>query len=212
MDGFKGFIAILTLVIGFAGTGMTVGPSPADAAGRKAQRTFIVPGTGYELRFGSARLSSDPSSTQALLAALMSWIAENSDLPKSDEVPKIAFVPASQLAELRSRNLPTTQAATRSASDVSDPRTNLALYEFATKTVYLHESWRGDSPADYSILVHELAHHLQNVGNVKYECPAQREKPAYRVQNRWLALFGSDLQQEFEIDPFTLLVTTSCGY
>lgn len=203
MGGFKGFAVLVTLVAGLAGA--VVMASRTEAAGR----TFMVPGTGYELRFGSVRLSAmEPDAMQALLTALMSWIAQNSDLPGSSETPAVAVVSASQLAGLRSR----TQAASHGAADVSEPRTNLALYEFATRTIYLRDDWRGDGPADYSILVHELVHHLQTVGDVKYDCPAQREKPAYRLQNRWLALFGTDLQQEFEIDPFTVLVTTSCGY
>jgi hypothetical protein len=62
------------------------------------------------------------------------------------------------------------------------------------------------------MLVHEMVHHLQNVGQLKFACPQEREKLAYKAQDGWLALFGSDLMQEFQIDPFSLLVKTNCFY
>jgi hypothetical protein len=86
----------------------------------------------------------------------------------------------------------------------------IAVYRDDTRTIYLNESWTGTSPAEVSVLVHEMVHHLQNVAGLKYECPAAREKPAYLAQNAWLQRFGSDLETEFEIDMMTMLVTTSC--
>jgi hypothetical protein len=74
----------------------------------------------------------------------------------------------------------------------------------------LPEGWTGESPAELSILVHELVHHIQHVGRLTYACRAEREKIAYAAQNRWLQLFDRDLASEFGIDPFTLLVNTSC--
>jgi hypothetical protein len=76
----------------------------------------------------------------------------------------------------------------------------------------LPDAWTGDTPADLSILVHEVVHHLQNVGKLKFECPQEREQLAYKAQERWLGLFGRDLLHDFEIDPFTLLVSTKCMY
>jgi hypothetical protein len=32
----------------------------------------------------------------------------------------------------------------------------------------------------------------------------------YRAQRAWLALFGRTLEQEFDIDPMTVLVRTNC--
>ena len=60
------------------------------------------------------------------------------------------------------------------------------------------------------LLVHEMVHHMQNVGNVKYECLDAREKLAFAAQERWLELFDHTLAGEFGLDPFTLLVRTSC--
>ena len=60
------------------------------------------------------------------------------------------------------------------------------------------------------MLVHELVHHFQNVLGLKYECPQEREKLAYIAQNRWLTLFGHSLENDFDMDAFSLLVKTRC--
>ena len=70
----------------------------------------------------------------------------------------------------------------------------------------------GKAAADLSVLVHEMVHHLQNIGGIRYECPAAREQLAYLAQDKWLGLFGQDLEHAFEIDKFTLKVSTSCGF
>jgi hypothetical protein len=57
-----------------------------------------------------------------------------------------------------------------------------------------------------------MVHHLQNRGSLKFECPRGREKLAYQAQEQWLQLFGHDLARDFEIDPFTRLVISSCYF
>ncbi len=89
-------------------------------------------------------------------------------------------------------------------------RDTLAVYDEATRTIYLPEGWRGASPAEVSVLVHEMVHHLQSLARVKFECPQEREKIAYMAQDRWLGLSGRSLEREFGIDPFTRLVRTGC--
>ena len=54
--------------------------------------------------------------------------------------------------------------------------------------------------------------HIQTTANLKYECPAAREKLAYAAQEKWLGLFNLSLASEFNIDPFTLKVATECAY
>ena len=44
-----------------------------------------------------------------------------------------------------------------------------------------------------------------------YHCPAEREKLAYEVQDKWLGLFGRNLEGEFEINGLAQLVSTSCA-
>jgi hypothetical protein len=85
-----------------------------------------------------------------------------------------------------------------------------ALYDDATRTIYLPAGWTGETPAELSVLVHEMVHHLQNVAGLRYECAAARERPAHVAQDRWLALFGRSLVDEFALDSMTLLVRTAC--
>jgi hypothetical protein len=94
--------------------------------------------------------------------------------------------------------------------DRSGWRKVFSVYDDVTKTIYLREGWTGSTAAELSILVHEMVHHLQNLGRLKFQCLAAREKLAYEAQEQWLRLFGSDLWRDFEIDQFTLLLTTRC--
>ena len=85
----------------------------------------------------------------------------------------------------------------------------VALYDM-TKTIFLPDAWTGTTAAEISVLVHEMVHHLQNLAGLKYDCPAAREKPAYLAQDRWLQQYGLDLDTEFQIDKFTLVVSSAC--
>jgi hypothetical protein len=88
----------------------------------------------------------------------------------------------------------------------------VAAYDPLANSIYLPDDWTGTTPAELSALVHELVHHLQHVGRRQYECPQASEELAYEVQQKWLGLFGRSLESEFEIDPFTLLVSVRCAY
>jgi hypothetical protein len=56
-----------------------------------------------------------------------------------------------------------------------------------------------------------MVHHLQNQAGTAYECPTEREKLACEAQDKWLGLFGRNLEAEFEINGLALLVSTSCA-
>ena len=86
----------------------------------------------------------------------------------------------------------------------------IAVYNDQTKTIYLNETWTGATATELSILVHEMVHHMQNLGGLKYECPGAREKLAYIAQDEWLKRSGLDLQQAFDLDMFTVLVKSAC--
>jgi Domain of unknown function (DUF6647) len=152
---------------------------------------------------------------QPLLAAIEAWLALHFDLPSVDHYPRIALVPPAKIAALRYQgflsnprieNVPSGDAGTASRSDV------VAIYADATQTIYLPERWTGTTAAELSVLVHEMVHHVQNVGGLKYQCPQEREKLAYMAQDRWLGLFGHNLEADFELDAFSLLVKTRCLY
>ena len=96
-------------------------------------------------------------------------------------------------------------------SSVGKRRDVVALYDDQTKTIYLWDKWTGSRPAELSVLVHEMVHHLQNEAGTSYECAAEREKLAYEVQDKWLGLFGRNLESEFEINGLALLISTSCA-
>ena len=81
---------------------------------------------------------------------------------------------------------------------------------FCSDAAYQRATQSDDTPAELSVLVHEVVHHFQNVLRLKYECPQEREKLAYIAQDRWLALFGHSLESDFHMDAFSLLVKTQC--
>jgi hypothetical protein len=94
----------------------------------------------------------------------------------------------------------------------NDPLTVVALYDASFRIIHLPDGWTGTTGPELSVLVHELVHHLQEIAGMTFECPEAREKQAYEAQARWLGLFQNDLQIAFGIDPFTMLVRTTCTY
>jgi hypothetical protein len=139
----------------------------------------------------------------ALMKAVAAWLSADFGLSIA-ELPNVEFVAKERLAALRHRGLP--------SDHMSEGRDILAVYDDDARTIYLPRGWTGRTAAEASILVHEMVHHAQNLGGMKTECPQAREKLAYQAQQRWLRRFGTDLEEEFGIDGFTLLVLTSCGF
>jgi hypothetical protein len=139
------------------------------------------------------------------LNSILDWLAANFDLPAIREAPHIEFIHPASMAQIRYRG-----SAGNQAMPLDMGRDIVAVYNDANRTIYLPEGWSGVTPAEQSLLVHEMVHHLQNIGNLKYECPQAREKLAFAAQEQWLELFDHTLASEFELDPFTLLVRTSC--
>jgi hypothetical protein len=140
-----------------------------------------------------------------LLTVMMIWLSSNFDLPAVHDHPEIKFVTQKEMIAVRYRGLaPNTASELNTASDL------VALYEDRTRTILLSEHWTGNAPAELSVLVHELVHHLQNRARLTYPCPGAREALAYAAQEKWLKLFGQSLATAFDIDPLTLKVRTSC--
>jgi hypothetical protein len=150
-----------------------------------------------------------------LLTTISLWLAAQFGLPATAEHPRVAFVPAERMVSIRHEDGEATGLAGQTAPLITSDEhaaDTLAIYHQTTQTIYLRQGWTGATPAELSILVHEMVHHLQAVGDVRHDCPAEREKLAFQAQNRWLELFGTDLAREFRLDPFSLLVKTSCGF
>jgi hypothetical protein len=181
-----------------------------------AQDRVEPPYIDYTVVFSTSEVQPRGSGpAPGLLAEIVAWLSGNFDLPASRELPRIGLIAAGEMAALRYRGLSSTahgRAATKlgEAALLEQARNAAALYDDASRTIYLPEGWTGDSPAERSMLVHEMVHHLQNMAGLAYECPQAREKPAYEAQERWLALSGLNLADAVEIDPMTLLVRTNC--
>jgi hypothetical protein len=129
----------------------------------------------------------------------MMWLSANFDLPVVHEQPTVKVVAQHEMAAMANSGMPLSNAGEIEA-----------LYDHRTKTILLLDRWKGATPADLSVLVHEVVHHMQNVGGVKYACNAAREELAYAAQEKWLALFGQSLFTTFGLDPTTLKFKAMC--
>lgn len=152
---------------------------------------------------------------QLLLAVIMTWLALNFGLPLTDEHPRVEFATEAEMAQVRSSRLGSDPSHHLAAVGEGTAQPEVghgahAIYDGRTQTIYLPEGWTASSPAHVSLLVHEMVHHLQNAGGLKYDCPEAREKPAYQAQARWLELFGTNLTDAFEIDAMTILLRSNC--
>ncbi|MCP1167333.1 hypothetical protein NHG85_02120 [Limimaricola sp. ASW11-118] len=136
-----------------------------------------------------------------LLDTLALWPEANFDLPRATRDPHLVTLPGPELVAMRYGE----------GAGVAPDRV-VALYDKATGTIYLSEGWTGRSPAEVSILVHELVYHMQAMAGHRFACPAARERLAYRAQDAWLALFGEDLETAFDLDHTMLLVGTVCTH
>ena len=149
---------------------------------------------------------------EMLLKVLVTWLSINSGLPATEDLPQVQFALAEEMAALR---LSGAQAAESSAAVpqlVGHSHELRAIYDDRSRTIYLLDGWSGATPAEVSVLVHELVHHLQKEAALEYDCVEAREKPAYQAQQKWLELFDTDLSAEFQMDPMTILVRTNCIY
>lgn len=71
-----------------------------------------------------------------------------------------------------------------------------AVYDASSHTVYLHKDIEPNSPEGYSVILHELVHHVQNMnGLTSTKCPSSIEYDAYRIQLEYLR------QNINEVDP-----------
>lgn len=143
----------------------------------------------------------------ATLKSAAAWISAIFSLPDVQALPAI-------------RRLPTGKAILANAGNLfgwlpeafaNSSREMIALYDDATKTIYLSDHWNGSTPAEMSVLVHAMVRHFQNVGGQRtYDCPEERNALPYDAQERWLGLYGTSLSEEFKIDRATLMLITQC--
>jgi hypothetical protein len=134
-----------------------------------------------------------------LIAAIMMWLSANFELPLVHEQPTVKIVARDEMAAAANRGLPLSNAGELEA-----------LYDHRARVIMLSDRWTGATPADLSVLVHELVHHMQNVAGVTHACEAAREELAYAAQEKWLGLFGQSLSTTFGLDAATLKFKTVC--
>ena len=169
-------------------------------SGKAAESPFIQP------QSDATRLA------EGLLDQIMSWLASNFDLPAIKVRPVIKFASKMELAMMTARDRAHFQGLPQAeALDQLNQRPVLALYDNTSKTIFLPDDWIG-TVVDQSVLVHEMVHHIQNLAELKFECPMAREKLAYLAQDKWLGRFGMSLEREFDVDMFTVLISSACVY
>jgi hypothetical protein len=182
-----------------------------------------IPGTDYKIDF-TPKASGGVHPSQSLIKAIKRWLCLNFDLRAAYPDPIIQLAAAETLIPLRYRGFlsdwprdivfPGQQPVAPFDEMISarDREKSIAVYDDEMKTIYLPENWTGSTPAELSVLVHQMVHHLQGATPTRYECPQAREALAYTAQAEWLDLFGRNLETEFNIDPLTLVVSTRCIY
>jgi len=153
---------------------------------------------------------------QALLTALITWLSANYGLPANYDLPTVRFATPMEIASIRysAFGLQRNDGGIAAYNSLpADQRQSIvSVYEDNARTIVLPVGWQGRTPAELSILIHEMVHHLQNISGLTYACSQQREALAYEAQEKWLGLFGKSLASEFEIDGMTLLAKTKCIY
>lgn len=169
------------------------------------QREFEIPETGYVILFGDYLGGQERPSPQ-LVDALICWVKCATELPEPGRAPNFRFIQQAAMPNLANGDY---------SGHKQNPGPNMleieALFDRKNGTIVLPETWR-PSPLSLSSLVHELVHHLQAEAQLTYACPAAAEALAYDAQERWLELFGTTLEESFEIDRLTLFVLTNCGF
>ncbi|MDW3223905.1 MAG: DUF6647 family protein [Paracoccaceae bacterium] len=145
------------------------------------------------------------------LTVVVTWLSINLGLPAIYEHPEVKLITHNEMIEMQVSGLEA-EDATDFRKTVEQGHRIVAFYDDQSRTIYLPRNWSASSPADVSVVVHEMVHHLQNVGNIPQECKEGRERPAYEAQAQWLELVGTTLEDEFELDAITLHLLTRCWH
>jgi len=185
-------------------------PARASRGTARLPQNVRIPGTDYVVHADarSAALNGAQPAPE-LLRAIVTWLAAEFQLPGQTAYPTIRFESSARITSFRHTGL-LSDDARHMASLPKGQREVVAAYDPDSRTILLPERWSGATPAELSILVHEMVHHLQTMARTRFECPQASEELAYAAQERWLGLFGRDLASDFEIDGLTLLVSTKC--
>lgn len=201
---------VLWLLLGY------LAASPATALERLGDPSLVQRSARHELPaiaadfLSSSARWSDADSRQALLTSVSQWLTANYGFASTQDLPRIVQAAPAQISARRYGPLSSGASQETLSATNEGQLSTVAIYLDKERTIYLPEDFTGSTPAELSVLVHEMVHHLQTLEGLHYECPQAREKPAYLAQERWLRQFERDLWSEFQIDPFTLLLRSGC--
>lgn len=150
----------------------------------------------------------------ALLVAIVTWLSANTSLPADYHLPRIRYASPMEIMYLRYGALGPDEkqkiVALQKSLPADQRHSVVSVYDDKKHEIVLPIGWRAANPADQSVLVHEMVHHLQYSAQMKFNCPQEREAVAYKAQEQWLRLFGKSLESEFGLDGFTILVNSNC--
>ena len=151
---------------------------------------------------------------EALLIAIVTWLSANTDLPADYHLPKIQYSSPLEITYFRYGAFNYTSKKKVDESQHALPEeariSVVSVYDPENHAIILPTGWTAMTPAEQSVLVHEMVHHLQKMAQLKFACPQEREAAAYKAQEKWLRLFGKSLESEFSLDGFTILVNSNC--
>jgi hypothetical protein len=187
-----------------------VPPVQADPASQPR----AISGVADQMSIGEAGGDSQVELALRSIQAIATWLSTEFGFPALAQYPRVEFASPERLAMLRYSGSPQPLAHDNLPSNglAALSQDTVAIYLDTESTIYLSTAWTGNTPADSSVLVHEMVHHQQNLASEKFECPQEREKLAYAAQERWLARFGRSLEADFKLDGFSLLPKTRCLY
>ena len=190
----------------------THGDVPGAASRRVAAipREVRLPSVDHTFKF-DPRAATGPGSppSRELLRAIAQWLNVHAGLKPALALPRVQLESAARITTFRFTGFLTDDPDVASAVPRSH-REVVAAYDGVARAIYLPESWRGSTPVELSMLVHEMVHHLQHEAKERFACPEMAEGDAYAAQDRWLRTFGGSLESDFDLDGFTLLVVSQC--
>ena len=136
---------------------------------------------------------------QEIMNVLVAWLSVTTGLPAAETLPEVKQLPPHHIATVHFG-----YELDKATDDI------VAVYIPSSQTVVLRDDWDSRKPADVSVLVHELVHHMQHAAGKEFMCREAAEAGAFEAQQRWLAQFGMNLESAFGIDAFSLKLKTSC--
>ena len=148
---------------------------------------------------------------KVIMMVLMTWASAQLGVVVPDTLPEVVFAPPTEIAciakGIEAEDCPSEIDPTKMYAR--------ALYNTATRIMYLPNTFDSEKYADVSILVHELVHHVQTEYRLSYLCQGALERKAYDLQAKWLDDHGHDgwqvLETELDIDRFTTFIMTMCN-